>query len=133
MDPMTAAKRWATTWEEAWPRHDVEAIVALQSPDGDHYASPFRRYGGPDGLRRYLVESFAEETEPTRCRFAEPIVTGRTAAIEYWAIMTTTDGEITLSGCSVIEFDDDGLATSVRDYSHTAHGDVPAPLDFIAP
>ncbi|CAM3128677.1 nuclear transport factor 2 family protein [Stackebrandtia soli] len=127
MDTRTAARRWASTWRSAWPRQDVEALAALQAPDGDHYASLFRRYRGRDGLRDYLRESFAEETAPTRCWFAEPIVDGRRASIEYWAVMTTVDGVLTLSGCTVVEFDAAGLVAEARDYSHATEGEVPRP------
>ncbi|GAA4895092.1 SnoaL-like protein [Stackebrandtia albiflava] len=123
MDTMTAARRWADTWQTAWPRQDVEAIAALQSADGDHYASMFRRYRGRDGLRDYLRECFTEETAPTRCRFATPVVDGDTASVEYWAVMTTAEGPSTISGCTVIRFDALGLVAEARDYSHIKAGE----------
>lgn len=53
MNTLEAAQRWATTWEQAWPLKDVEAIVQLQAADGDHWASMFRRILGHDALRDY--------------------------------------------------------------------------------
>ena len=55
-----AAQRWAKTWADAWPIKDVDAIVALQTEDGDHWGSMFRPFRGRAGLRSYVAESFAE-------------------------------------------------------------------------
>ena len=61
-----AAQRWAKTWADAWPIKDVDAIVALQTEDGDHWGSMFRPFRGRAGLRSYVAESFAEESVPRR-------------------------------------------------------------------
>ena len=67
MDTLEAARRWASTWADAWPTKDVDAIVALQAETGDHWASLFRPHRGRSGLRAYLRECFAEESQPARC------------------------------------------------------------------
>jgi ketosteroid isomerase-like protein len=117
-----AAKRWADTWAEAWPRQDVEAIAALQADDGDHWASMFRPYRGRAGLRTYLTECFAEETRPAEVWFAEPQVDGDAAAVEYWAICYLEEKPTTISGCTVLRFDEAGLVAEARDYSHVRQG-----------
>jgi ketosteroid isomerase-like protein len=122
MDTREAAGRWARTWADAWPVKDVEAIVALQAEDGDHWASMFRPYHGRSGLRRYVTESFAEETDPAETWFAEPRVDGDSAAVEYWAVIHTGDGPVTISGCTVLRIDDAGLVAEARDYSHVQEG-----------
>jgi ketosteroid isomerase-like protein len=122
MDARDAARRWARTWAEAWPAKDVEAIVALQAEDGDHWASLFRPFRGRLGLRGYVVECFEEETQPAETWFAEPQVDGDAAAVEYWTVIHTTDGPITISGCTMLRFDDFGLVTEARDYSRTREG-----------
>lgn len=122
MDTTSAARRWARTWAEAWPARDADAIVALQAPDGDHWASLFRPCRGSDGLRRYVEECFADETTPARTRFAEPRVDGDTAAVEYWVVMGLRDGPHTVSGCTLVRFDAAGLVAEARDYSHVREG-----------
>jgi hypothetical protein len=109
-------------WAEAWPAQDVEAIAGLQAEGGDHWASLFRPYRGRAGLRDYLVECFGEETAPAETWFAEPAVDGDTAAVEYWAVMTTADGPATVSGCTVVRFDEAGLVAEARDYSRVQDG-----------
>jgi len=127
MDARRAAERWANTWATAWPKKDAEALLAIQAPDGDHWASLFRRYEGRDGLARYLRECFEEETAPTSVWFGTPTLDGRTAAVEYWAHIVTGDGPMTISGCTVVQFDDDGLVRQARDYSHATQGHQPRP------
>ncbi|MEU7752199.1 nuclear transport factor 2 family protein [Micromonospora sp. NPDC049171] len=118
----TAARRWATTWADAWPTRDVDAIVALQREDGDHWASLFRPYRGRAGLRAYLAEAFAEESRPAQVFFGEPRVDGDAATVEYWAVVHLKDQPLTISGCTVLRFDEAGLVAEARDYSHVREG-----------
>jgi ketosteroid isomerase-like protein len=130
MDVREAARRWARTWSEAWPARDVEAIVALQAESGDHWASLFRPFRGRDGLRGYLLECFQEETQPAETWFAEPRVDGDAAAVEYWAVIHTKDGPVTISGCTMLGFDQFGLVTEAHDYSHVREGrHAPPPVE----
>lgn len=122
MEIREAARRWARTWADAWPAKDVDAIVALQAEDGDHWASMFRPYRGRAGLREYVAECFAEESRPTETWFAEPRVDGDTAAVEYWAVSYAEDGPTTISGCTVVRFTETGLVAEARDYSHVKEG-----------
>jgi len=128
MDPADAALRWARMWAKAWPTRDADAIVALQAEDGLHWASMFRPFRGREGLRSYVEQSFAEETAPTRCWFYEPIVSpSGTAAVEYWALGVYQGEPMTISGCTVLRFDADGLVAEARDYSHMQPGHHPPP------
>jgi len=122
VDTRDAARRWAKTWAEAWPAKDVEAIVALQAESGDHWASLFRPFRGRVGLRGYVAECFAEETRPAETWFAEPRVDGDSAAVEYWTVMHTKDGPMTICGCTLLRFDEAGLVAEARDYSHMKAG-----------
>lgn len=127
MDIRESAQRWAATWAAAWPAKDAAAIVALQAPGCDHYASMFRQYQGAAGLRQYLEECFGEETRPARTWFAPAKVDGDHASVEYWAVIQLADGPTTISGCTVLRFDDEGLVTEARDYSHVRAGHHPPP------
>ncbi|MBL7257579.1 nuclear transport factor 2 family protein [Paractinoplanes lichenicola] len=125
MDVREAAQRWVDAWTAGWPAQDVEGIAARQAPDGDHYASMFRPYRGRDGLRSYLTECFDEETRPAEVWFAEPLVDGDTAAVEYWAITYPKGEPLTISGVTLLRFDTSGLVTQARDYSHVREGRFP--------
>lgn len=122
METREAAQRWARTWADAWPVKNVDAIVALQAEDGDHWASMFRPYRGRAGLRGYVAECFAEESRPAQTWFAEPQVDGDVAAVEYWVVIHVKDEPMTISGCTVLRFDQAGLVAEARDYSHVKEG-----------
>jgi hypothetical protein len=112
----------------AWKSQDAEALVALQAENGVHWASMFRTpYRGREGLREYLERSFADETEPTRAQFGRPMVEGDRASVEYWALATFDDAPMTISGCTVVRFNADGLVVEARDYSNVESGHHPIP------
>lgn len=124
------AERWARVWEAAWPARDADAIAALQAPDGRHWSSPLEApHRGRHGLLEYLVDAFADETAPTTCRFAAPIVDGNRATVEYWAQVEYSGKAATISGCTVLEFDSDGLVLASRDYSFQEPGHLAPPVD----
>ncbi|WP_341720294.1 nuclear transport factor 2 family protein [Micromonospora sp. FIMYZ51] len=122
MDVREAARRWADAWSQGWPTRDVERIVNLHAEQADHWASMFRPCRGRAGLRAYVAECFAEETRPAEVWFGEPQVDGDLATVEYWAVTYPSDRPLTISGCTLLRFDDAGLVTGSRDYSHAREG-----------
>lgn len=124
------ATAWADTWAAAWPLRDAEAIVALQAPDGVHWTPPLKPpHRGREGLREYLLESFTDETARTVCQFGAPLVNANAAAVEYWAQVEYDGKKATISGCTVLEFDQDGLVAQSRDYSSLEPGHRVPPVD----
>lgn len=131
METRDAARRWAAVWAAGWPGKDAESIIQLQSEDGVHWASLFRRYNGRPGLRSYLADCFAEETAPAEAWFAEPVVDGSRASVEYWVVLSLAEGQMTVSGCTVLEFDAAGQVTEARDYSHAREGRMKRPRSVV--
>ena len=116
MDVKAAARIWADTWTRAWPAKDAGAIAELYA-DGSVYRShPFRApKTGPAGAREYALSVFAEE-EDVECWFAEPIVHGGRAAVEWWAVFRQKGVDRTLAGTSILRFGADGKVAEHRDY-----------------
>ena len=116
MNTEDAARRWAETWERAWPAGDTDAIAALYADDATYRALAFR---APDhglaGVRRYLETNFAVERE-TECWFAEPLVAGGRAAVEWWGTWVEQGQRLTLAGATFLRFDDEGRVVDHRDY-----------------
>ena len=49
-------------------------------------------------------------------RYGEPVVDGDRAAVEYWAVITSTSGhDETLAGVSLLRFDEAGRVVEHRD------------------
>jgi ketosteroid isomerase-like protein len=107
-----AARAWADVWSRAWPAGDAKAIDALYADDAVFYSHPFRDRQTP---REYVEWVFADQAE-AECRFGEPIVAGDRAAVDWWGVITSRDGDTqTVAGTSVLRFDEDGRVVEQRD------------------
>jgi hypothetical protein len=62
-----------------------------------------------------VEREFALE-EAIECRFGEPLVAGRRAAVEWWASFREGGEEVSLAGVTVLRFRDDGLVVEHTDY-----------------
>jgi uncharacterized protein (TIGR02246 family) len=112
MNAADAARAWIDAWERAWPTGDVEALAPVYAEDAVFYSHPFREREAP---RNYVTWAFAEQASAV-CRFGEPIVDGDRAAVDWWAVMTATDGsEESIAGTSLIRFGADGRVVEQRD------------------
>ncbi len=112
MDPRDAAARWVDVWTRGWSVQDPKPILELYAPGCLYRSHPFREAGTPEEyIRRVLAEEESVEFE-----FAEPIVDGSRAAIEYHARSRLKDGgSEEYTGVSLVRFDDDGLVVEQRD------------------
>jgi SnoaL-like domain len=114
-----AARRWAETWERAWPAADEEGISSLYASRAVFYSHPFR---GPQSPSEYVRWAFADQVE-AECRFGEPVVQGDRAAVDWVGVITSRDGSIeTVAGTSLLRFDADGLVIEQRDAWAGAEG-----------
>jgi ketosteroid isomerase-like protein len=112
IDVIAAAQTWAEVWSHAWPAADVEAIAALYAPDAVFYSHPFRERQEPT---EYVKWAFADQAT-AECRFGKPVVSGDRAAVDWWGVITSTDGSVeTIAGTSLLRFDEEGLVVEQRD------------------
>ncbi len=116
MDVEALARRWAATWERAWPEKDVEAIAAMYADDALYRALVFREPDrGIGGVRDYLRREFGVEDD-IDCRFGDPVAAGDRATVEWWASWREAGQELTLAGVTVLRFDANGRVVDHRDY-----------------
>jgi hypothetical protein len=71
---------------------------------------------GREGVLDYARWAFADQDGFRGCWFAEPVVTGDRATVEYWAIVVEKGEEVTIAGVALLRFDADGRVRSQRDY-----------------
>ena len=114
MDVEDAARRWAGTWQRAWPAKDAAAIAALYAEGATYRSHPMREPEIGSALG-YTTRQFTLE-DRTECRFGSPIAAGDRAAVEWWATLVEEGREETLAGTTVLRFDDDGLVVEHVDY-----------------
>ena len=99
-------------WTRAWPAADVDVIDALYAEDALFYSHPFRE---PQVPREYVLWAFEDQAH-AECRFGEPVVSGDRAAVDWWAVMSATDGSVeSIAGTSLLRFDADGRVVEQRD------------------
>jgi SnoaL-like domain len=124
MDTEQAMDNWVKAWESAWPRRDVQPIAALYADSATYRALAFREPDlGLDGVIGYLAENFAAESDIT-CRFGEPLVAGRRAAVEWWASWLEGGALTTLAGLTLLTFDEHGKVVDHRDYWNQCPGRI---------
>jgi hypothetical protein len=118
METAAAAKSWAEEWARGWREHDSARIAALYADRAVFRSAPFRELAEP---RSYVDWAFADE-DAVECRFADPLVLGDRAVVEYWAIIELEGREQTLAGVALLRFDANGLVAEQRDYWHMEDG-----------
>jgi SnoaL-like domain len=114
VDVEDAARRWAETWERAWPAKDADAIAALYADHAVYRSHPMRNPEAGSALG-YTRRQFALE-DAVECWFGRPIADGDRAAVEWWASWVEAGGELTLAGATVLRFDSDGRVIDHVDY-----------------
>jgi hypothetical protein len=114
MNVEDAARRWASTWEQAWRAKDAAVIAALYA-EGATYRSHPMREPEPGSALGYVSREFARE-DRIECRFGSPIASGDRAAVEWWATWVEEGRQVTLAGATVLRFDDVGRVVEHVDY-----------------
>jgi hypothetical protein len=121
METVDLAERWRSTWQRAWEAKDSAAIAALYAGGAVYRSHPFRE--PESSARDYAEREFALE-DSIVCRFGEPLVSARRAAVEWWATFEEGGEQVTLIGVTVLRFGDDGLVVQHTDYWADAAGRV---------
>jgi SnoaL-like domain len=122
-----AVGRWVDGWARGWATHDVELIRSLYAEGAVHSSAFFRE---PQPTADYAAWAFSDE-ESAEVWFAEPVVEGDRAAVEWWAISRGADGRVTtLAGVSMLQFGSDGLVALQRDYWNQAENAKVPPEDW---
>jgi hypothetical protein len=114
MDAQAAARRWAETWQRAWPVKDAEAIAALYAGAARYRSHPMRE---PEagGAASYISRQLALE-DGIECHFGSPIAAGDRAAVEWWASWVEGERDLTIAGTTVLRFDEAGVVLEHVDY-----------------
>ena len=107
-----AARDWVDGWTRGWRGHTADPITSLYADDAVFRSHPLR---DPESPRAYVERAFSDEDE-AEFRFAEPVVAGDRAAVEYWAVVVLQGKEMTIAGTSVLRFAHDGRVVEHREY-----------------
>lgn len=117
MDTSAAARAWVQAWSRAWPAADPGPLEAVYAEDAVFRSHPFRPpHEGRAGVVDYARWAFADQEALHGCSFAEPVVAGDRASVEYWAVVVEGGRETTIAGVALLRFGPDGLVRTQCDY-----------------
>ena len=106
----------------AWEGADADAAAALFAEDGTYRSNIFEEpFRGRDGVRTYWSGVTASQSDVT-VRMGAPFADGDRVAAEFWTNMRVDGEDVTLPGCLLMTFDDEGRCTSLREYWHYQPG-----------
>ena len=127
---MTDVAAWVEAYRLAWEERDADAAAALFSEDSTYRSNIFEEpHVGQDGVRDYWSGVTATQRDVT-VRMGRPIVDGARVAVEFWTTMENAGAEITLPGCLLLVFDDDGRCRSLHEYYTFAEGRLDPPPEY---
>lgn len=120
---LSAVRHWAESYRLAWEEADSEAAASLFAEDGTYRNDIFQEEPnmGRAGVAEYWSTVTASQSEAT-VRMGTPNVDGRRAVVEFWTTMKVDDDPITLAGALLLDFDDEGLCTALREYYNFTPG-----------
>jgi hypothetical protein len=115
-------REWAEAYRVAWENADSGAAADLFTEDAAYrsliYEEPHRNRSG---VVEYWTGVTSEQSDVT-VRIGEPFVDESKVTIEFWTTMTVPSGPVTLAGCLLLEFEDGGLCSDLREYWNFSEG-----------
>jgi uncharacterized protein (TIGR02246 family) len=113
---------WVEAYARAWRDKDADAVVRLFTEDAEYRSSPFREpHVGSDGIRAYW-EGATSTQQSADVRMGTPFVAGDLVVVEWWTTMVDDGEEITLPGCLLLRFAEDGRCHTLREYWNVEQG-----------
>jgi hypothetical protein len=121
---------WLEAYRLAWENRDPEAAAALFDERSTYRSNIFEEpFEGPDGVRRYW-QDVTRTQEDVRVRIGSPFGDGDRVAAEFWTTMRSDGADITLPGCLLLRFGDDGRCLSLREYWRVQPGRLEPPPEW---
>ena len=119
MPTKTEAEAWSDAYRQAWEGRDSKAAGALFSKDSRYRDNIFEEpHEGRRGVEDYWADVTAAQSDVS-VRMGSPLVDGSRVMVEFWTTMLVGGEELTLPGCLILRFNEDGLCTDLREYWQT--------------
>ena len=123
MPAAEVVESWAEAYRVAWETTDSEGAAALFAEDGTYRNDIYQDVPnlGRAGVIEYWSGVTSVQTDVT-VRMGRPFVDGDRAVVEFWTTMKISGDPITLAGALLLDFDDQGLCTALREYFNFTEG-----------
>jgi ketosteroid isomerase-like protein len=120
-DLTTAAlEAWLARYGEAWETRDADKAAALFTPEATYHEMPFDApLEGAAKIREYWARVTADQRDIDFS--SKPIVIDDDTGVAEWSATfrtASTGATIELNGVFVLQFDDAGRCTSLREWWH---------------
>ena len=121
---------WVEGYRLAWENRDAKAVVELFSPDATYRSNIFEEaHHGREGIEAYWASVTSSQSD-VRVQMGRPFVDGFRVSVEFWTNMKVDGAEVTLPGCLLLDFDDNWLCRSLREYWHYEPGSMEPPVGW---
>lgn len=121
---------WVEGYCKAWIDRDPDAAAALFTEDSAYRANIFEEpHRGRSGVADYW-SAVTDAQSDVEVRMGTPFVDGERVTVEFWTNMLVDGAEVTLPGCLLLRFDEDGLCSDLREYWHFEPGRHLPPDDW---
>ena len=113
---------WVEGYKKAWEERDPAAASALFSTNATYRSNIFEDAHQARKGVEYYWQTVTESQTDISVRMGRPLIDGSRAAVEFWTTMKVNGDQVTLAGCLLLHFDDDGLCSHLREYWHLNPG-----------
>lgn len=123
-------EEWVEGYRQAWEQRDADLVVTLFTEDATYRSNIFEGPArGHAGVREYWTGVTAAQSD-VQVRMGRPFVDGKRVTVEFWTNMKVEGDEVTLPGCLLLDFTDEGLCWRLREYWHFAPGRAEPPSEW---
>ena len=121
---------WVETYRQAWEEADAEKAASIFTEDATYRSAIFEEpHVGHAGIIAYWSGVTSTQTD-IEVRMGRPIVDGNRVSVEFWTTMNNEGADVTLPGCLLLEFDDDGRCRRLHEYYEFAPGRLSPPEEW---
>lgn len=127
MPTQQEVRDWAEAYRIAWEQADSEAAADLFTEDATYRDNIYEdAHQGRQGVIDYWSGVTSGQSN-VKVVMGEPVVTDRRANVEFWTTLEAGGAPITLAGCLLLDFDDSGKCTALREYWQVGEGTLEPP------
>lgn len=121
---------WVEAYGRAWEQADPAAAADLFTEDATYRSNIFEEaHSGRAGIEAYWRQATATQRD-IEVRMGRPIVEGDRVSVEFWTSMENEGADITLPGCLLLTFDDEGRCRTLHEYYTFGDGRLDPPPEW---
>jgi ketosteroid isomerase-like protein len=121
---------WIERYREAWEGADPDLAASLFTEDASYRQLIFEAPNvGREGVAAYWSRVTSQQSD-VAVTMGRPFADGRRATVEFWTRMTVDGSDVTLAGCLLLTFADDGRCRELREYWNLTEGRHDPPPEY---